>query len=252
MPLPVLYVFSLSHYCEKARWALDRQGISYRLRTLMPGLHRRVAARLDLARSSTPFLATDTGAISASAAIIDWADAHRAIGRPDLEGDEPAEVRAIEARLDQVTGIHARRMYYSEALIKDAVSVRQIFMRGLPLRERLLQHLGWAKIVPMMIAGMDLGPAQGAESQAVLAGELDWLDTLLADGRNYLSGKRFSRADLTAASLLAPLVNPPEHPTYSELYVPPMLAAQLDKWRTRPILEWVLRIYAKERTNSQA
>ena len=138
-------------------------------------------------------------------------------------------------------------MYYSEALFDDAVSVRQIFMRGLPLRERLLLRLGWTKIVPIMIAGMDLGPAQGAESQAVLASELDWLDTLLADGRSYLSGRRFSRADLTAASLLAPLVNPPEHPTYAELYVPPNLAATLEQWRTRPILEWVLRIYAQER-----
>jgi glutathione S-transferase len=31
MSEPVLYVFAISHYCEKTRWALDHFGIAYRL-----------------------------------------------------------------------------------------------------------------------------------------------------------------------------------------------------------------------------
>ncbi|MEY4270759.1 MAG: hypothetical protein RLZZ58_1975, partial [Pseudomonadota bacterium] len=70
---------------------------------------------------------------------------------------------------------------------------------------------------------------------------------LLADGRRYLTGDHFTRADLTAASLLAPLVNPAEHPTYSGLSMPPALAATIADWQHRPILRWVTRVYAERR-----
>ncbi len=98
-----------------------------------------------------------------------------------------------------------------------------------------------------MIQGMDLGRAQGRQSRDILLGELDWLDGLLADGRPYLNGECFTRADLTAASLLAPLVNPARHPTYANLSLPPVLAAEVAEWQTRPVLRWVSRIYAEQR-----
>jgi glutathione S-transferase len=78
-------------------------------------------------------------------------------------------------------------------------------------------------------------------------GELDWLDGLLADGRPYLTGTQFTRTDVTAASLLAPLVNPPKHPTYAALTLPPTLEATLKDWRTRPILRWVGEVYVRQR-----
>jgi Glutathione S-transferase, C-terminal domain len=56
----------------------------------------------------------------------------------------------------------------------------------------------------------DLGPGAAAESRARLETELDWLDGKLADGRAYLAGDRFSRADLTVASLLANFARPKE------------------------------------------
>ncbi len=45
-PDPTLYVFAISHYCEKARWALDHFGIAYRLQHVVPGLNRVIAKRL--------------------------------------------------------------------------------------------------------------------------------------------------------------------------------------------------------------
>jgi len=41
-----LYQFQFSHYCEKARWALDYKGISYKPRNLLPGLHVKPARKL--------------------------------------------------------------------------------------------------------------------------------------------------------------------------------------------------------------
>lgn len=247
MTAPKLYVFAISHYCEKARWALDWLGVIYQLKHTVPGMNRAIAKRLGAQSGSLPFLETGAGAIAGSGAIIDWAEAHRAPGKASLSGEDPAQVRALEQRLDAVTGVHIRRYYYSDALLSDPASVRPIFSRDLALLPKIAVTLGWGKIVPRMIQGMDLGPAQGRQSRDILLGELDWLDSLLTDGRPFLAGDSFTRADLTAASLLAPLVNPPRHPTYANLTLPPALAAEIAEWQDRPVLRWVSQIYAKQR-----
>ena len=42
---PTLYIFAISHFCEKARWALDYLGIEYQLVHLAPGLHMSAAKK---------------------------------------------------------------------------------------------------------------------------------------------------------------------------------------------------------------
>jgi glutathione S-transferase len=247
MAKPILYVFAISHYCEKARWSLEQFGIDYRLHHTVPGMNRGIAKKLGATSGSLPFLSTGGAVIAGSAAIIDWGEANRADGRGSLAGDDPGAVLAIEKRLDDVAGVHIRRYYYSDALLTDPASVRPIFSRDLSLLAKMAVTLGWSKIVPIMIKGMDLGTAQGLESRDILLGELDWLDGLLGDGRPYLTGDHFTRADLTAASLLAPLVNPAKHPTYAALAVPTALAAMIKDWRTRPVLKWVEDVYARDR-----
>jgi len=56
MKKPVLYIFNISHYCEKARWALDYFGIEHEVRHVMVGTHRRIAKKLGAKRGSVPFL----------------------------------------------------------------------------------------------------------------------------------------------------------------------------------------------------
>lgn len=247
MKKPVLYVFNISHYCEKARWALDYFGIDHEVRHVMLGTHRQVAKKLGGKRGSVPFLQTDGGVIVGSAAIIDWCELQSSKKRPSLAGDEPAPVRAIEKRLDDVVGIHVRRFYYSDALINDPGSVRPIFSDGLPLWQRAAVTLGWSRIVPLMVKAMDLGPEQGLQSRAVLEAELAWLDGLLADGRPYLQGSEFTRADLTAAALLAPLVAPKEHPVVHAVVFPKAVSESMRAWAPRPALQFVRRMYAAHR-----
>ena len=56
MSKPVLYVFAISHYCEKARWALEYLGVEYEIRYLAPGIHIKVARKLGAAGTSLPML----------------------------------------------------------------------------------------------------------------------------------------------------------------------------------------------------
>jgi glutathione S-transferase len=244
---PVLYIFAISHYCEKARWALDHFGISYRLHRSMPGTNRRTAKKLGLSSGSLPFLQVSGRAVAGSSAIIDWANDTAKTGDESLNGVNPQLAREIEKRLDDVAGIHVRRFYYSDALLSDPASVRPIFSNDLPFPQKFALILAWSKIVPIMIKSMDLGEAQGHQSYKIISAELDWLDELLADGRPYLTGDSFTRADLTAASLLAPFVNPAKHPVYAALSLPPLLAATIEPWQNRPVLQWVRSIYDRHR-----
>jgi len=41
-----LYTFNISHFSEKARWALDYEGIAYEERVLLPGPHQLVTRRI--------------------------------------------------------------------------------------------------------------------------------------------------------------------------------------------------------------
>ena len=246
---PVLYVFAISHYCEKARWALDYLGIEYELRHLPPGAHMQVTKQLGAAGSSLPLLVSQERVVHGSGEIIAWAESAVADSSkrlsPDFEFQE--ECRALEQRLDNVAGVHVRRYYYSEAIVDHPDSVRPIFTRDLGPSERRALDENWALVRQLMMGAMDLGPDQRQESRRIVEGELEWFDGLLTDDRRFLLGDRFSRADLTAASLLAPLALPKEHPTYGVLEVPPQARADLALWAGRPTLAWVRRIYREHR-----
>ena len=248
MTTPVLYVFAISHYCEKARWALDYLNIEYRLQHLSPITYVKLVRGLGVADTSLPVLTAGSLILQGSSRIIDWAEAHNRSVKRSLEVDS---AREIEQRLDDVAGVHVRRYYYADALLNQPQKLRPIFCGKLTWREQIMLRLAWGRICKYMIRGLDLGVEQGRESRLVIETELDWLDGLLADGRAFLLGEHFSRADITAASLLSPLVLPPEHPTYHNLQLPPGVAADVAGWQERRSIRWIGDIYRNYRQSSK-
>ena len=250
MTTSVLYVFAISHYCEKARWALDYLNIEYRLQHLSPITYARFVRGLGVADTSLPVLTAGSLTLQGSSRIIDWAEAQSRPGKRSLEVDtitDTSSAREIEQRLNDVAGVHVRRFYYADALLNQPQKVRPIFCGNLTWREQIMLRLAWGRICKYMIRGLDLGVEQGRESRRIIEGELDWFDGLLADGRAFVLGKHFSRVDITAASLLSPLVLPLEHPTYHNLQLPPGVAADVADWQERPSIRWISEIYRKYR-----
>ena len=247
MSKPKLYVFAISHYCEKARWALEYLGIEHDVVYLAPGQHAKVSTQLGLKESAMPFLSAGDEVIQGSAAIIDWAENQSTNGRHLTPNNNSHDCNEIEKRLDKVAGVHVRRYFYSEAMVDQPQMVRPVFTGDLPLLQKLIVSLGWGKIRSIMIKRMDLGAEQRVESRNIVDAELAWLDKLLADGRRYLVDDEFSRADIAAASLLSPLVMPPQHPVYAGLATPPVFAEEVAAWETRPSLQWVRRMYKEHR-----
>jgi glutathione S-transferase len=249
MTKPVLYIFAISHYCEKARWALEYLEIDFALVHLAPGPHVSFARKLGAQRSALPILQAGDQIVQGSAAIISWAEASMPGAEKQLSPGPSREdaCNALEQRLDDVLGVHVRRYFYSETLVDHPQTVRRIFTKDLTLLHKALVTAAWGKIRKKMIRLMDLGAEQRLDSRRIVEKELDWLDGLLSDGRRFLVGSAFSRADVAAASLLAPLALPAEHPTYTDITAPPLIAADLEQWKDRPSLKWARDMYASYR-----
>jgi len=69
-----LITIPFSHFCEKARWALDATGVGYREEGHPPGLHRRAVKRVR-GRGSVPVLVLEGGRVlDDSPLIVRFAD----------------------------------------------------------------------------------------------------------------------------------------------------------------------------------
>ena len=156
----------------------------------------------------------------------------------------------IERRSNEITAVHVRRLAFAQMLPNHAHFVKPGMFERASGWHRLAGHIMWPVAVRIMMRGYDLGPGAAAESRAKIAAELDWLDAKLADGRAYLAGERFSRADLTVASVLAAFARPKEMPTFHDMRAPEALAADVRRWSERPTMRWVLETYRMHRLSA--
>src|SRR5207237_1280936 len=68
-----LITIPISHYCEKARWALEHAGLGYREERHVQGFHRLAARRAGGGRT-VPVLVAPDHVIPESEQIVAWAD----------------------------------------------------------------------------------------------------------------------------------------------------------------------------------
>ena len=241
---PKLITFGTSLFCEKARWALDWHGIDYQEVGWPPGLHQILAKRCGAKATTLPILLDGETVIQGSGAIIDWADQ-----RAQERGRELtlADARKIEERADDVIGVHVRRLAYAEMLPKYPHLAKPGLFQNVSRAHQAIGNMMWPVTRRAMMKMYDITPTAASESRSELEAELDWLDNRLADDRSYLVEDRFSRADLTVASLLAPFACPEEIPAFREGTFPDALIADSKRWRRRPVMQWVTEQYEAHR-----
>lgn len=227
-----LYVLPPSHYCERARWALDHMGLTYQEDRWAVGVHIPLARRI--AKGTTlPILTTGQEVIQGSGSILDWT------GMP---GGAPA----LEQRFEKRIGVLVRQFIYAGTLGAEGAGVRDVLFQNVPAGQARLGRLMWPITRRLMVAGMNARPALLPELEQKLTAELEWFEDQLAGGW-HLVGDRFGRADLTAASLLGPLARPAACPLYRKVRLPDKLEKTLTLWSGRQSLRWAERIYAIHR-----
>ena len=235
---PILLTLAPSHYCERARWALDLTEIAYDEERLAPGVHVLRVKRLGASATSLPLLLLSDGSVcQGSDQILDWTGLHG--GDPELE-----------RRLEQVTAPLIRRCLYAGLLSDPGSGIRDVLLRGTSKRQTTIGLLTWPLMRRLMASGMNAQPRFLPELIEHVDGELDWFDRVLAERGDHLVGQKFGRADLTAASLLAPVTLPQVEPVKSlsaGIRWPRSLAPFLSKWSERPTLKWVRHMYEAHR-----
>ncbi|MFO0661716.1 MAG: glutathione S-transferase C-terminal domain-containing protein [Polyangiaceae bacterium] len=237
-----------SHYCEKARWALDRIHATYEETAYPPMLHV-VPTRLAGGRS-TPVLITPHHTFKDSTDILKFVDR---VGPNELrlypdDAAQRKEVEELEDYFDESLGPASRRWIYFYLLKNRALFIEAICAGATP-RDRAIA----TKMVSLIERGLKLGlkiDEPGAQrSYAKLNEVFDRVDRTLADGRRYLVGDTFTAADLTLAALAAPAVLPAEYgvPLPDVRGLPGEALSAIDGFRRRPTGEMVLRLYREER-----
>jgi glutathione S-transferase len=249
--LPRLITIPFSHYCEKARWALERAGIAFVEDAYLPVMHMLPTRRAG--GKTVPVVVADGRVYADSADIIAYADERAPSGRKLYPTDAGArsEVDAIEAEANAKFGRATRLFAYHHGLPRASV-LADLVRPGLTR----LQAFVMPALVPL--AGLlirrryHIDDASAARAQETVRRVFaDFSERL--EGKRYFLGDRFTAADLTFAALSAPVVLPEGHPAMRSHLdgLAPEHRALVEELRATPAGAHVTRMYREERSTAR-
>jgi glutathione S-transferase len=245
---PVLWHLKVSHYNEKARWALDYKCLPHVRHAAVPGRHTRIAHELG-AGTTFPVLELDGEVVG------DWRFIIPALVRrnpePPLYPDDPVDrMRALEIEefFDEELGPHLRLLVLVH-MLPDPSLLLGAFAPDLSAPRRLTARAIYPLLRRRITSdfGINGSGVEVAWEKCRIAGER-FAAELQPNG--YLVGDGFTVADLTVAALLSPVVAPAEFPYPQPQRDHPRLADLRRMLDGYGAFEWTRWIYAHHRPRS--
>jgi glutathione S-transferase len=250
MDTPLLWHIPISHFNEKARWALDYKRIAHHRQVLGPDY--LIRAWRATGRGTLPILFLDGRAIGDSTRIIAALE-ERYPEPPLYPGNADARQRALalEDYFDEQLGPAVRAAIVTPLFRHDPDVALRVLTTGMP--DKAYQTLRpLRRIFPSYYRFRHkIRDAKLEADRVTVNAALERIEHE-RQGRAYLVTDAFTVADLTAAALLGPLLQPPEiqYPLGAELPV------YLQKYRTallqHPGMQWAAGIYRLHRGRSAA
>ena len=248
MDTPLLWHIPLSHFNEKVRWTLDYKRVAHRRQVLGPDY--LIRAWRATGRGTLPILFLDGRAIGDSTRIIAALE-HRHPEPPLYPADATARKRALELEdyFDEQLGPALRAAVVTPLFRHDPDLALRVLTTGMP--DQAYQRLRpRVRFFPAFYRFRHkIKDARLEADRAIVNAALDRIEQE-RQGRAYLVGDAFTVADLTAAAMLSPLLQPPEiqYPLRVELpgYVQDYRAALLQ----HPATRWAADIYRLHRGRS--
>jgi glutathione S-transferase len=250
---PTLWQIDISHYAEKARWALEYKGVDHSRRSILPGSHIPIALALTRgAQPTLPVLQLEGRNVGDSTEIIAALEA--TYPEPPLypvDAEERTRAIELEEWFDENLGPHTRLLPFYE-LIQEPELFAEVAAESVP------GPLGKAKPVVGAYARAyttirwNANSGEGAErAREAIAAAFDKLEAELENGDGeFLVGDQLSVADITAASLFYPVVVPPEGPLNPDLPRAPAFERFRQSLENRRGFKWVEETFRKHRRRS--
>jgi glutathione S-transferase len=163
--------------------------------------------------------------------------------------EERSRALKLEDYFDEQCGHDLRRVLFNDNLAEPEKFLVMLYGADNP-RLRLLKPLSplFCRVVQRRYR---IGPEKVEKSREKVRAAFDEVEADVGPS-GYLVGESFTVADLTAASILAPIVMPPEFP-YIKLH-PDARTAESRRFRDslkgRPGFKWVEDVYARHRGTS--
>jgi glutathione S-transferase len=214
--------------------------------------HRLATKRKD--RGTVPVMVDATRRFSDSTEILVHADA--VSGGGQLYPCDVAlrrEVDVLEERFDTELGPHTRRWAYSH-LLPHPKLLRTLWQQNAPWLEARLLPVVTPLALQLVYAGYKITPESAQRSLERVQSVFQQVDRQLSDGRPFLTGGRFSAADLTFAALAAPVLLPVEccaaQPTLES--APVAMREEVLRFRNSNAGQFALRMFSEERGRASA
>jgi glutathione S-transferase len=253
MTLPTLWQIDVSHFSEKARWALAWKGVEHRRRSPVPGAHMVVALWLTRGAHYTfPVLSIGGQRIGDSTAIVAALE-ERYPDPPLYPADIAQRRRALELEefFDEELGPYIRQLAWYE-FGNDPERFAELMKQTAPKPLARFGRPTAAYARAYTALRFRAGSAEGAErARAKTLAALDRLEAELGDGE-YLVGESFSVADLTAASLFYPLAAPEEGPLPADSPSAKGFEAFRQPLEGRRGIAWVREMFHRHRKPARA
>jgi glutathione S-transferase len=248
--IPILWHLEISHFNEKARWALDFKAIPHERRSVFPGMQPLRARTLRGGTSTLPVIDIDGTRIGDSTRVIE--ELERRWPNPPLYPADPDERRRaldLEDFFDEHCAHDLRRVLFDPLLEQPELMAEAMGTnrrRGGAVMGALFPLVNRA-----VRSKYDIHPERVAESREIVVAAMDRIEAERGPS-GYLVGDSFSVADLAAAAILSPVVRPPEFPYHQvdPAKDPPALRAWYEPLTARPAWKYVLEMYVRHRGRS--
>jgi len=240
-----LLIFPHSHFCEKARWVLDYKGIPYESVAIMPGIHT-ITVRRYAQNTTVPVLLDGNDTVQGSSKIIDYLDQkYPSTALTPKNTDDRRACFEIEQTMDKNIGVSIRQIFYFR-LHANSDYLRHCFTHSMPILKRFLFPLVYPTVRYKIHHSYVISDRHVEQGKREFESAIYEIEKILKK-RNYLVGEKFSRADVSVASMLSLLIMPKQHPFPWKEIPDPETKSYYDDFYDHPVTHWARKMYQNHR-----